>query len=74
MSRIIKNYIYSTSYQLLALIVPLVTAPYLSRVLGAEKIGVYGYVSSVTSIFATVGLLGLYSYGNRETAYIIDDK
>ena len=74
MSRIIKNYIYSTSYQLLALIVPLVTAPYLSRVLGAEKLGVYGYVSSMTSIFATVGLLGLYSYGNRETAYIRDDK
>lgn len=72
MNRIAKNYIYNTLYQLIAMVTPLLTAPYLSRVLGADGLGIYGYVSSITSIFATIGLLGLYTYGNRSVAYYRD--
>ena len=36
-----KNVAYNFAYQLLILILPLVTAPYLSRVIGAEGVGVY---------------------------------
>ena len=35
-----KNYIYNLTYQILVMIVPLITTPYLSRVLGAEAIGI----------------------------------
>lgn len=40
MGKIAKNYLYNLIYSLLVLLVPLVTAPYLSRVLGAEGTGV----------------------------------
>ena len=32
-----KNYTYNMLYEILALFMPLITTPYLSRVLGAEK-------------------------------------
>ena len=40
------NYIYNVSYQILTLITPLITAPYLSRVLKADGIGAYSYTLS----------------------------
>ena len=44
---IMKNYIYNLSYQILTLILPIVTTPYLARVLGATGIGIYGYTFSI---------------------------
>lgn len=35
-----KNFLYSTAYQILNVITPFITAPYVSRVLGAEGIGI----------------------------------
>ena len=37
---ITKNYIYNLAYQILIILLPIITAPYLSRVLGAENIGI----------------------------------
>ena len=37
---ITKNYIYNLIYQILILLLPLITTPYISRVLGAEGIGI----------------------------------
>ena len=62
---VIKNYIYNLSYQILILIVPLITTPYLSRVLGAENIGIYSYTLSVTTYFILFGSLGVAMYGQR---------
>ena len=55
---IIKNYIYNAGYQLLLLVVPLVTTPYISRVLGPEGIGVYSYTTSIASYFVIFAVLG----------------
>lgn len=74
MGRITKNYIYNLAYQLLVLIAPLVTAPYLARVLGASNLGIYSYVNSSGNIVTTISLLGIYAYGNRQTAYVRDNK
>ena len=74
MGRIAKNYIYNLMYQLLVLLVPLITAPYLARVLGSEGTGIYSYVHSMTSIICTISLLGIYNYGNRQIAYVRDNK
>lgn len=74
MNRIIKNYIYNFAYQIFILLVPLVTAPYLARVLGAVNLGIYTYINSSTSIISTVCLLGIYTYGNRQTAYLRMDQ
>jgi O-antigen/teichoic acid export membrane protein len=71
---ITKNYIYNLTYQILILILPLITTPYISRVLGAENIGIYSYTVSVSAYFILFGSLGISMYGQREIAYLQDDK
>ena len=56
------------------IIVPLITTPYLSRVLGAENIGIYSYTLSITTYFILLGSLGVSTYGQREIAYVRDNK
>ena len=63
-----KNFILSTLYQILTLVTPLITAPYISRVLGADGIGIYSYSYSVVSYFLIFAALGTASYGAREIA------
>ena len=69
-----KNYIYNLIYQILVLILPLITTPYLSRVLGSEGIGIYSYTISIVTYFVLFGSLGIAMYGQREIAYIREDK
>ena len=71
---IAKNYIYNLIYQMLTILLPLVTTPYLSRVLGAEPIGIYGYTISIVTYFILFGTLGVSMYGQREIAYRAQDK
>ena len=71
---IIKNYIYNLSYQILTLILPIVTTPYLARVLGATGVGIYGYTFSICTYFNLFGSLGVALYGQREIAYNQDNK
>ena len=73
MSSIKKNFTYNLIYQILTLILPLVTTPYLSRVLGAEKTGIYSYSYSVANYFVLFAMLGLNNYGNREIAKVKDN-
>ena len=56
------NYIYSVVYQLLTVLTPLLTAPYLARVIGADGVGIYSYFNNIASYFAMFGMLGL-DYG-----------
>lgn len=74
MGKITKNYIYNFAYQILVLLAPLVTAPYLAKTLGAEQIGVFTYVHTVTNLVCTFSIMGSQTYGNREIAYIRDDS
>lgn len=68
-----KNYIYNLSYQILILIVPLITTPYVSRVLGLKNIGTFNFIQSVVSYFVLFGCIGLNLYGQREIAFYRDD-
>lgn len=69
-----KNYIYNLIYQILVLILPLITTPYISRVLGAENIGIYSFTLSISAYFILFGSLGIALYGQREIAYNQKDK
>ncbi|WP_305133231.1 flippase [Thomasclavelia cocleata] len=69
-----KNIIYNTTYQILILLLPLVTTPYISRVIGADGIGIYSYNYSIVNYFMLFALLGLNNYGNRSIAAVRDDK
>lgn len=64
------NFIYNLSYQILAMILPLITAPYVSRVLGADGVGKYSYTASVALYFIYFGMLGVANYGNRSIAKV----
>lgn len=71
---ITKNYIYNVIYQIIIIIIPIITTPYISRALGAEAVGIYGYVISIVTYFTLIGTLGLTNYGKREIAYVQEDK
>lgn len=74
MTSLKKNIAYNFAYQLLILVLPLVTAPYLARVIGAEGVGVYSYSYSVATYFVYFVKLGLDNYGNREIAAVQEDR
>lgn len=69
-----KNFIYSTLYQILLVITPLITAPYLARVLEADGTGIQSFTSSVQSYFILFAALGTASYGAREISRNRNDK
>ncbi len=60
-----KNFVYSLAYQLLIIILPLITTPYISRVLGADGIGQFSYTQSVATYFSLMAMLGISQHGNR---------
>ena len=71
---ITKNYIYNLLYQILVMFIPLITTPYLSRVFGAENLGIYSYTLSIVTYFILFGSIGLGLYGQREVAFYQEDK
>lgn len=71
--KVIKNYLYNAGYQILNMIIPLITVPYISRVLGAHNVGINEYTNSWVTFFYLMGQMGITLYGNREVAYHRDD-
>lgn len=68
-----KNIAISTLYQVLIIILPLITAPYIARVLGPDQSGVYDYTNSIMTYFSMFAALGTASYGVREIARVRED-
>ena len=58
----------------LSLIFPLITYPYVLRILGATNLGKVSYVSSIVTYFSMFAMLGINSYAVREGSKIRDDK
>ena len=63
---IIGNLLYQIAYELFAMLLPLFTAPFISRMLGADMLGVYSYSRTLATYFGLFGMLGVKNYGNRE--------
>ncbi|MDF2472242.1 MAG: flippase [Anaerocolumna sp.] len=63
--RTIKNLLYNTIYQLFAILIPLITSPYISRILGAENLGTYLYTQTIAGYFGLFATLGIFNYGSR---------
>lgn len=64
-----RNYVYNTVLQITNILVPFITVPYLSRVLGPEGVGIVAFSGSIVQYFILFGVLGLTIYGNRSIAY-----
>lgn len=69
-----KNVIYNVGYRILVLVMPLITVPYVSRVLGADNIGIYSYTQAFANYFVIFAMLGVANYGNRSIAQVSHDK
>lgn len=71
---ILLNYLYNLSYQLLVIILPIITTPYISRVLQVDGVGQYSVSAAIVNYFVLFGMLGISTYGNRQIAYVRDDQ
>lgn len=72
--QVVKNFLYNVSYQLLVIILPLITVPYVSNILGAEGIGNYAFTYANMQYFVIFGMVGISLYGNRQIAYVRENK
>lgn len=68
-----KNAMYNVAYRLFSVLLPLVTAPYLSRTVGPEGVGLYSRAWNISYIFCLAAMLGLNDYGVRAIARTRDD-
>jgi len=71
---IIKNSIYAFLLQFVSMLYPLISSPYVSKVLGTDRLGVVNLATSVSNWFSIFAVFGITSYGVREVAKIRDDK
>lgn len=68
MANLKKNILYSSILTTANYIFPLLTYPYVSRVLGVEKIGICNFVDSIINYFILFSTLGIATIGIREIA------
>lgn len=72
--KVIRNYLYNVGYQVLALIVPLITSAYVSRVLQPKGVGANAFTNSIIQYFILIASMGIGYYGNRQIAYVRDSR
>lgn len=71
---LIVNFITNTVLTISSFIFPLITFPYISRILRPEGIGKVSFAASVVSYFAMFAQLGIPVYGIRACAIVRDDR
>lgn len=64
--KVLKNYAYNLSYQLLLIILPIITTPYITRIFSSDDLGTYGYFNSIVTYFILLATLGVANYGTKE--------
>ena len=69
-----SNYIYTVTLTLSELVFPLITFPYVTRVLGPTGIGAVNFATSFIGYFILFAALGINIYGQREAAKYRTDK
>ena len=70
--KVIKNYLYNLSYQILTIILPIVTVPYVTRIFTSEALGNYVFYNSIVSYFSLFAMLGIGVYGTKQIAAASD--
>lgn len=69
-----NNFKYSLILTLSTYLVPLLVFPYISRVLGAERIGAIDTVDGIIDYLVLFSMMGMQALGIREIARHKDDK
>lgn len=73
-SSIRKNSFFNIVKTLSSLLFPLITFPYISRILEAENLGRTVFASNVVSYFSLFAMFGINSHGVREVAKFRNNK
>ena len=73
MNKLRRNLTYQILYRILTILTPLITSPYLSRVLGASCLGIFSATYAVANYFILSSTLGVELYGSRSIAVVDDD-
>lgn len=73
-NKTVKNYMFNLLYQVLIVVTPLITTPYVSRILTPNGVGIYSSCYGVAAIFTAFGLLGILNYGAKRIAIFQNDK
>lgn len=69
-----KNFIMNAILTMSSFIFPLITFPYVSRILGPTGTGKVSFATSLISYFLIIAQLGIPTYGVRACARVRDDK
>ena len=69
-----KNTVLNTIKTVFSIIFPLITFPYVSRILGVENVGKINYGNSIVSYFSLIAGLGISTYAIRECSKVRDDN
>ena len=57
--KVLKNYAYNLSYQLLVIVLPIITTPYVTRIFSSKDLGTYGYFNSIVTYFILLATMVL---------------
>lgn len=68
MKKVLRDFLYNALYQLFIIITPILTMPFLSRVLGVKALGINSYTFSVVQILSVLAFLGIGQLGIRNIA------
>lgn len=72
--KLLSNFLYQASYQILLIILPIITIPIVSKALGPEGIGTFNFINSIVAYFVLVAGGGITNYGIREISIVRNDK
>lgn len=64
--KFIKNYAYNLSYQILLIILPIFTIPYVTRIFSSNDLETYGFYNSIVNYFILFATLGISNYGTKQ--------
>lgn len=68
-----KNYLYNLLYQMTTVLLPIITMPYVSRILKDEGISINAITNANTQYFILIGSLGVTIYATKKIATIRDN-
>ena len=72
--KLFVNYFYNILYQVVTILVPLITVPYTTRVIGDVGLGVNAFSASIVQWFTIFGIMGINTYGIRTIGTVRDDR
>lgn len=74
MATIIRNFMYNSILTVSGYVFPIITYPYVSRVLGVDGIGICNFVDGIINYFILFSALGINLVGIREVAKHKEDS